>query len=350
MTVSITVSDEQHKILLDYYRRHPDPAIRLRAHIILLLAAGYSWSLVSAVLFCSTQTIARWKRRFEEQGVPALLGQARGPAPRYGVYWIRLVIAWVTEHTPRDFGFLRSRWCCATVVLLLWQEHRLTVSRETVRRWLHRHDLVWRRPRPILKPQDPEKEAILQRLRQQMAETADDEVWVFEDEVDINTNPKIGCMWMKRAQQAHVETPGTNEKRYLAGSQNWRTGALLVTEGRSKEGRTAQLFIRHLDELCRRLRRYRRIHVLCDNAKAHRCAAVRRYLEHSGGRIVLHYLPRYAPETNPIERIWWHLHEEITRNHRCQNMTELLELVFAWLNRRRFTTIEGSLYPMAPAA
>ena len=39
------------------------------------------------------------------------------------------------------------------------------VSRETVRRWLHRGQLVWRRPRPTLGPKDPERAAILRRLR-----------------------------------------------------------------------------------------------------------------------------------------------------------------------------------------
>ena len=57
-----------------------------------------------------------------------------------------------------------------------------------------------------------------------------DEIAVFQDEVDVNTNPKIGSMWMRCGQQAEVETPGTNEKRYLAGSLNWRTGDLILTE------------------------------------------------------------------------------------------------------------------------
>src|SRR3712207_7345632 len=39
----------------------------------------------------------------------------------------------------------------------------------------------------------------------------------------------------------------------------------------------------------------------------------------------------YAPETNPIERVWWHLHDEVTRNHQCRTMEELLDLVFRWL-------------------
>jgi hypothetical protein len=35
---------------------------------------------------------------------------------------------------------------------------------------------------------------------------------VFQDAVDINTNPKIGSMWMAKGHQAKVETPGNNEK------------------------------------------------------------------------------------------------------------------------------------------
>ena len=53
-------------------------------------------------------------------------------------------------------------------------------------------------------------------------------------------------------------------------------------------------------------------------------------LRPNGGRIVLHYLPKYAPETNPIERVWWHLHETITRNHRCGSIAELLNEVYTW--------------------
>ncbi len=54
---------------------------------------------------------------------------------------------------------------------------------------------------------------------------------MFQDEVDINTNPEIGAMWMPRGEQAEVETPGNNEKRYLAGSLNWRSGDMILTEG-----------------------------------------------------------------------------------------------------------------------
>jgi putative transposase len=350
MPPSITLTDDERNDLLDHYRADPDPALRLRAHIILLLAQGHTWALITAVLFCSSQTVARWQRRFADGRVAGLLGQARGRPRRLAARWAALMLAWVLDKAPRAFGLHRSRWSCATVALLLWQEHRVRASRETVRRRLREGDLVWRRPRPVIRPQDPRREAILTALRRQMAQTPEDETWVFTDEVDVNLNPDLGPMWMRKGQQAEVETPGDNDKRYLAGSQHWRTGAVLLTVGERREGRTAALFVRHLEDLRRRLRRYRRIHVLCDNARAHACALVAAYLKEHGDRIVLHYLPKRAPECNPIERVWWHLHDEITRNHSCQTMPELLELVLAWLGERNPFPVEGSVYPRPQAA
>jgi transposase len=259
-------------------------------------------------------------------------------------------VAWVLEQTPRSFGLFRSRWSCATVVLLLWQEQRVQVSRETVRLWLHRQGLVWRRPRPVLGRKDPQRDVIVAALRRQMAATPADETWVFMDEVDLNLNPKIGSMWMRQGQQAQVATPGDNEKRYVAGSQHWRTGQVILTPGERGQGRNAALFVRHLEDLRHRLRRYRRIHVLCDNAKPHDCRRVAEYLKAHGDRIVLHYLPKRAPDCNPIERVWWHLHDEITRNHRCQTMHELLDLALGWLESRNPFPVEGSVYPEPQAA
>ena len=198
---------------------------------------------------------------------------------------------------------------------------------------------------------DPQRAAKLREIRALLRHLPADEIAVFEDEVDVNTNPKIGSMWMRKGQQAEVVTPGTNTKRYLAGSLNWRTGDVVLSEPGTN--RNAQLFLAHLDDLRHRFRRYHRIHVICDNAAFHkpsRCRQVQQYLSEWRHRIVLHFLPTYAPDTNPIERVWWHLHEEITRNHRCANIEELIDLVFDWLNAGACFGIETSVYDTARAA
>lgn len=341
MDGEIRLKDSERRTLLRYYRKHPDRATRLRAHIILLLAAGQSWMLITTMLFCSTRTVSLWKKRFLRDGLAGLTERRCGRPAAFATSWIDHVRGWVVDHTPRDFGFLRSRWCCGVVVVLMLEIHDVRVSEETVRRWLHQSNLVWRRPRPVIGLVDPERQAKLASIRRLLANLPEDEIAVFQDEVDVNLNPKIGSMWMIRGEQATVQTPGNNQKRYLAGSLNWRTGALIATEG---PARNSALFIEHLDDLRRHLRRYRRIHVICDNAKFHDSHAVRQHLAGPGHRIRLHRLPKYAPESNPIERVWWKLHEEITRNHRCQTMDALLELVFAWIQGRQPLEVEDEVY------
>src|SRR5437764_14185767 len=126
MHPSISLTPDERNTLLDYYRApFYDPALRLRAHIILLLADGHTWATVCAVLFCSSRTVARWKERFEQEGPDGLRDRPRGAPLRFGSLWPALVVAWVRDFTPRAFGFLRSRWCCETLALLLWRLHQV---------------------------------------------------------------------------------------------------------------------------------------------------------------------------------------------------------------------------------
>jgi transposase len=348
MSHSITLTHDQRNTLLEYLRRSPDPDLRLRAHILLLSADGYPYTAIAAVLYCSSRTIACWRQRFRQGGLEALQGRPRGAPPRLATRWATLVVGWVTQLLPRDFGFLRSRWSCETLALLLAWRHGVTVSRESVRRWLHREQIVWRRPRPVLRRRDPRRQVILADLRQLLLRLPDDETVVFQDEVDINLNPKIGCMWMAKGRQAEVVTPGDNDKGYLAGSLHWRTGKLLVTRGEKRDG---ELFVRHLHDLRRRLRRYKKIHVICDNVNTHwNCWTVWEFVHRWGERVVLHFLPKYAPECNPIERVWWVLHEAITRNHQCPTLEELVELVLRWLDQRDTFTVEDDVYLLPQAA
>jgi transposase len=346
VTHSTTLSADQRDTLLRYYRGGAGPRLRLRAHILLLLADGRTWDDIAAALYCSTRTVARWKKRFDQGGLAALHGRRPGPTGQGGG-WAAVVVGWALGLAPRAFGFARSRWCCATLALLLWRQHQVAVSRETVRRWLHSADIVWRRPRPVVARADPDREAILGRLRALLRDLPDDETAVFQDEADLNLNPEVGCAWMAKGHQAQLATPGDNEKCYLAGSLHWRTGVLFETVGPRRDG---ALFVQHLDQLRRRLRRYRVIHVLCDNAKFHKEGAVVQFLREHGGRVVLHYLPRYAPECNPVERVWWRLREAITRNHRCGSLPELVEQALGWLMERRSFRVQDSVYAPQQAA
>jgi transposase len=303
-----------------------------RALILLLLDQGRSYRQIMTVTLASPTLIRAVKADWETGGVSHVLQMQ--PRTFVVTAWMIIVVRWLLSKTPRDFGFFRTRWSCALLALLLWEQESIRLSAETVRRGMRRMGFVWRRPRPVVGPRDPEYDGKLRKIRRLIAALPSDETVVFQDEVDIHLNPKIGSCWMIRGEQAEVVTPGNNEKRHIAGSLHWRTGRLLVSAPGRR--RNADLFVAHLGDLCRRLRSYHVIHVICDNARFHDCGKVQAFLKRCRGRIVFHFLPKYAPQTNPIERVWWHLHETITRNHRCQTIDELLEEVYGWTDQQTF--------------
>jgi putative transposase len=324
----LQLSAQERKTCLTTYR-----AARTgrRALIVLLLAEGLSYRQISLIAFASPTLIRTVKRDFAAGGLDRLFGtQASVTAV---AHWLLVVVRWLLQFTPQDFGFFRSRWSCALLAALLWEREGVRLSPETVRRGLQRMEFVWRRPRPVVGPTDPEHEAKKRQIQRLIAGLPRHETVVFQDEVDVHLNPQIGSCWMRRGEQAEVVTPGNNQKCYLAGSLHWRTGRLFLSAPGPQ--RNAALFLRHLDDLRERLRCYTKIHVICDNAKFHNCGAVTEYLTLWGNRIELHYLPKYAPETNPIERVWWHLRETITRNHRCQSLEELLFQIYDWVEARQ---------------
>src|SRR5262249_36728337 len=92
------------------------------------------------------------------------------------------------------------------------------------------------------------------------------EVVLYADEVDIHLNPKVGRDWCLPGQRRVVVTPGNNQKKYLAGALNYRTGQLTWVEGTSK---ASALFIKLLWRLAGEYRRARRIHLIVDNASIH---------------------------------------------------------------------------------
>jgi hypothetical protein len=75
----------------------------------------------------------------------------------------------------------------------------------------------WRRER-ILR--------VLRAIRRLEARASAHEPVVYADEVGIHLNPEVGRDWMLRGHQRRLVTPGKNEKFYLAGALDVRSGRL----------------------------------------------------------------------------------------------------------------------------
>ena len=176
------------------------------------------------------------------------------------------------------------------------------------------------------------KQRRLRGIRQVLENLPANEVALYEDEVDIHLNPKIGLDWMVRGQQKEVLTPGQNVKRYLAGALDAETGELIWVEGEKKN---SLLFIHLLWALTQHYPDAKRIHVILDNYSIHHTGQVKQsLLTEQGSRLKLHFLPPYCPDHNKIEQTWQDLHANVTRNHTCRDIDRLIQNVRSYLKKR----------------
>jgi putative transposase len=223
---------------------------------------------------------------------------------------------------PRAYGWCRTRWSCATLALTLQAKRGLTISAETMRRWLHEIGWVWKRAKLVARDDDPHRVERLARIRFVYEQLRLEEALVFADELDIQLLPKVGYAWMPKGTQVEVMTPGTNDKHYLAGALNLATGTLHHCVGPRKTNALFRDLLQTLEAAYPAMQ-YQRIYVVVDNYKIHKAKAVTEWLAHHP-RVRLLFLPTYCPRANPIERAFGDVHDLCTRNHTRKRLRDLV--------------------------
>jgi len=292
----------------------------LTLHILLLLAQQRSPSAIADWLFCSRSTVyaAAWAWRQGRRpwavasGLPAALTPTRQ----------RSLLA-LLKRAPSVYGWYRTRWSCATLAETLGQTRAWRVSAETVRRWLHALDWRWKRTKLAAKDNDPDRIPKLARIRLLWEGLRPRQALLFADELDVQLLPKSGYQWMPKGTQAEVMTPGKNEKRYLAGAWDTRTGQVHQRVWACKTNGLFRALLEAL-ETAYPAHRYDRIYVVVDNYTIHKAQAVEQWLA-AHRRVELVFLPTYCPRANPIERLFGDTHDKVTRNHKRKQIWRLVE-------------------------
>jgi transposase len=329
----LEISPEEQAQMLAVLR-HARYGYLLGLHILLLCAVGRNPTEIADVLFCSRSSVYRTVRAYRA-GTLGLEPDEDGrlsPPRRTTVLMptVQRSLVALLKGPPRAYGWCRTRWSCATLALTLQTTRGITVSAETMRRWVHAVGWVWKRAKLVAKDDDPQRVNRLARIRHVFEPLKFCEAMVFADEWDLHLLPKVGCAWMPKGTQLEVMTPGQNQKQYLAGALDLGTGTLHHCLG---ERKTNALFRDLLDVLEARYpaEQYTRLYVVVDHYKIHKAKAVEQWLA-AHPRVTLLFLPTYCPRANPIERAYGDVHDCCTRNHQRKRLPDLVADVEAHLH------------------
>lgn len=304
-------------------QRSKDKRFSRRTNAVLLVHKGHSRTDVAQLLNAARSSVNRWCKWYEEAGIDGLKDAAHGkPAYLPGdviVQMLFLLVSW----SPEDLGYQRSRWSTELLAKVIHETTGICVHSSTLRRWMPELGIVWRRASPTLRIRDPHKEDKLAAIKAALDKCSADHPVFYEDEVDIHLNPKIGADWGFRGKQRLVSTPGQNEKYYLAGALNAKTGKVLYVGLQSK---CSEIFIRLMEHLRKTYRKAKTITLIVDNYIIHKSKKTQAWLKQNP-KFTLVFQPVYSPWVNKIEKLWHALHETVTRNHKCTEMWQLLRKV-----------------------
>jgi transposase len=191
---------------------------------------------------------------------------------------------------------------------------------------LAKWDLVRKRGRQKLHSPDPQydpKVQAVQQARQQAQAQPAEHVLVYGDEKTVYRWPPPGQAY-EAAGSGGMHQPtapkGThsNTKHRWAGLLNAVTGQVLLREG-AKAGK--DLLVKLLEDL-RQAYPDQQVSLAWDNWPVHKNPEILAAAERL--KIRLLWLPTYAPWTNPIEKLWGWLQEEILILHRHSEEFDVL--------------------------
>ncbi len=291
----ITLTEEQRTELLRRTRSRRARAEDVRrARVLLMLAAGESYTAIQQAVGCFPAYISRWKGRFVRDGVAGLGSRYRGQPPRILTPQLEARILARTRQRPPDGS---THWSTRKLGKVVGVSHMM-VARVWARAGLQPH-----------------------RVRRYMASTDPDFETKAADIIGLYLNPprhaavfaldeKSAIQALDRLQPVLPLSPGRAERHgfeyyrhgtlSLFAALNTQTGEVV---GQTAPRHTSTVFVDFLAEVVASQSRGREIHVILDNLSTHKTKRVTEFLA-AHPHVHLHFTPTYASWLNQIE-LWF---------------------------------------------
>jgi transposase len=141
----------------ELYRSTRQVRLRTRAQMVLLAAEQHlTAAAIAAIVRESEETVRRWLKRYQAEGIEGLRDQHRGgrPATVTDAYCAQLLAA--VRRRPRSLDQPYSLWTLQRLADYLAEQTGIRVGYETVRLHLKAAGIVLSRPQHTITSPDPE--------------------------------------------------------------------------------------------------------------------------------------------------------------------------------------------------
>jgi transposase len=287
------LSNETTKLLQRVYKESQHHQVRQRAQCILLSYQGYTTKALSHMFKVNRITIYNWLNSWDSLHFPGLYAKkGRGRRPILNSDQKEQVREW-SKLYPKNLK---------KIIGLVKETFDLEVSKETIKRILHRFQFSWRRIRKKVKGSpDPliyqERKAALEILIEEDKEGIID--LRYFDESGFCLIPYVPYAWQEKGETIAIES-GHSKRLNVLGFMNKHEDLHAYCFECSV---TSEVVIGCFDDFCNHLQGP--TVTIVDNASIHKSEAFQEKIpEWESKGLLVFYLPEYSPELNLIEILW----------------------------------------------
>jgi transposase len=322
------LTEEKREHLRRQHKQERDGRIRDRIKALLLYDVGWSPQQIAYALLISDQAV----RNHIEEYIASnkLKPENGGSEEKLTERQSYKLEAHLQKHT-----YLYIKDILAYVKVAF----NVTYTVPGLRNWLQRHGFSYKKPAVVPgKANKEQQQAWLdeyQKLRQDLPEN---ETICFIDGVHPTHNVQPAYGWIKTGERKEIPTNTGRTRVNLSGSMDVITHRIIIQEDKTLN---AEATIRFFQKIAEAYPNKDRIHVFCDNAPYYRNAVVKNYLQTT--KIVLHFLPPYSPNLNPIERLWKWMKERVIYNTYYEHFEAFKKAIFGFFAVLSIATEESAI-------
>ena len=298
MKIELTIKEKEELELQHSKERDRRVADRIKA--VLLNAEGWTQKQIAQALRIRYETVQDHLNDY--QNSKKLKPENGGSQSHLNSFQTSELIKHLEDNT-----YLRAELICAYV------EHTFGVhfTASGMTKWLQRNNFSYKKPKGTPAKADPAKQAEFIRHYEDLLNTIlEDEPVEFVDAVHPTMATKITYGWIRKGQDKLISTTASRTRLNLLGSINLESMSVTIAAHETIDSKAME---KHFSALRKKYPKAPKIHVIADRGSYNTSRETKDAAEKYG--IVLHHLPPYSPNLNPIERLW-KIMNEFARNNR----------------------------------
>lgn len=229
----------------------------------------------------------------------------------------------IVGQAPQHFGIERSRWWLEGIrTQVAWMKQ---LSLPGIHGLLRKFKIVYKRGRHYVHSPDPEYEPKMARIAEVwrfVRSSPEQYVLLYEDELSYYRQPTVAQSYAPEGSKdpRAIRSHRSNVYRRLAGCLNALTGQVIAWDRSRFDRKTLLAFFLAVEKAYPKATT---IFIILDNWPVHFHEDILAGL--AGSKIQLIRLPTYAPWTNPIEKLWRKLYQEVLHLHQQSNEWDKLQ-------------------------